>query len=320
MILSLAATLVHARPADADDEARAKEIGGRARVLATEGASNEDRSKLEEAIVLYKQAFGIDPNPIYQCNAGVAYKLIGDLPRAHALLAQCLQRLPAVQSSAVAPFRAQLDEVEAALPERHVAVDVITVPAGATLAVSTLAADERLVAPTVVWLPVGTHSVAATATGYQRATEEVSIAAVDITSHAKKRVRLSLTEKVGDTAVPAPRTVEGAAPQRSGGSGRTAAKITLGAGVLLAAGGGVFHALAYRTKNDIGATASDDEADLVDKLETQRAVSYSLYGLGAAALVTGAVLFYLSPKHADRIAIAPAPAGDGAVVWLDLSP
>jgi len=36
--------------------------------------------------------------------------------------------------------------------------------------------------------------------------------------------------------------------------------------------------------------------------------------------ITGAVLLYLSPRHGDRVTVVPGAGGDGASVWLDLSP
>jgi hypothetical protein len=52
--------------------------------------------------------------------------------------------------------------------------------------------------------------------------------------------------------------------------------------------------------------------------QTQRAVTLALYGVGAAAAITGAVLLYLS-SHDERVAVTPADGG-GAMVWVDLTP
>ena len=54
--------------------------------------------------------------------------------------------------------------------------------------------------------------------------------------------------------------------------------------------------------------------------KTQRAITVALYGAGLAAVVTGAILLKISPRHGERVGVSPTPDGEGAVMWLDLSP
>lgn len=290
----------------------------RALQLAQEGAAEGDHDKLAEAIRLFKQGYELNPHPVILCNIGQAYRVIGMLPRAHMMLSECMRRLPAVQPTAVASFRPVLDEIETLLPETHVAVDVVSTPTGARLGATVFADDETVQAPSVIWLPEGVHAITASFPGFADSRQDVTITAEDVAGHPRKSVRLELQpvdagrveRDVEPEPAPAPRD-----------SRRTIGWISLAGGVALLAGGGVMHAVAYDTRKDLVAGLSGDEYRQTRKtFETQRAVTLSLYGVGAAAAVTGAVLLYLSPRRRDRVRIEPAPGGDGATVWLDLSP
>jgi hypothetical protein len=308
-VLLVVACLATARPARADDVADAKKLAQQALELA----QTQEPDKLREAITLYKQAFALDPHPAYQCNIGLAYRLLDDLPRAHAMYSSCLVRLGARKPDAVPAMRAQLDEVEGMLPEKHVVVDVVTMPAAATLWASTLAEDETLVAPTTIWLPAGEHRITATASGYQVAEETVTVTAEEVAGHDKKKLRIEMKEKPREKDIV---TVETEVPTGR----RTAARIALIGGGAALLGGGVMHFFTYRTRQDLAELTGDAYQSKLPTFKTQRAVTIALYGAGAAAVVTGAILLKLSPRHGERVGVSPAPSGDGAMVWLDLSP
>jgi hypothetical protein len=289
----------------------------RALRLAQEGAAEGNHDKLTEAIGLFKQGYQLNPNPVILCNIGQAYRIMGQLPRAHMMMAECMRRLPAVQPTAVASFRPVLDEIEAALPEEHVAVDVVSTPEGARLGASVFADDETVQAPAVIWLPEGVHTITASFPGFADSRQEVTITGDDVAGHPRKSVKLELQpeETGGVDPIVEPEPIEPPDPRRKIGW------ISLAGGVALLAGGGAMHAVAYDTRKDLVDGLSGDAYRAKKKtFETQRAVTFTLYGVGAAAAVTGAVLLYLSPRHGDRVRIEPTPAGDGATVWLDLSP
>ena len=290
----------------------------RALELARQGAAEGNNDKLAEAIGLFKQGYELNPNPVILCNIGQAYRIMGQLPRAHLMMSECMRRLPAVQPTAVASFRPVLDELEAALPEKHVAVDVVSAPTGARLGASVFADDESVQAPAVIWLPEGVHTITASFPGFADSRQEVTITADDVAGHPRKSVKLELQpEDTGGVD----RIVEPEPEPEPSSSRRTVGWIAVAGGAALLAGGGVMHAIAYDTRKELVAGLSGTDYDETRKtFETQRAVTFSLYGVGAAAAVTGAVLLYLSPRHGDRVRIEPTPAGDGATVWLDLSP
>jgi len=300
--------LVSVARADGDARARAKEIAARARRAAEDGKTNGDKAQLKESIRLYREAYAADPNPLFDCNMALSYQVLDDLPRAHHLFTRCLARLPAVQPSAVAVFRPALDEVERRLPEHHVAVDIITTPAGASLAIPLLAGDVPPRAPTVVWLPVGEHRITASLAGYVDATTAVTITDADIAGHPRKRVSLAL-----EAAAPA--VVEKIVERPVESRRRTGAWIGLGGGAVLLAAGGVMHAVTYRTRSHLGTLTGAAYDDELPTFQTERAATFALYTAGAISAIVGAVLY----RHVDRISIEPHPKG-GAMLWVDLSP
>jgi len=230
------------------------------------------------------------------------------------MASECMRRLPAVQPEAVASFQPLLDGLEDELPERHVAVDVVSTPAGARVGASVFAPDERAIAPAILWLPEGAHTITASLAGHEDVTREVTITADDVAGHPRKSVKLELGAAPREVAEPAPPVVTAGSPRR------TAGWVTLGIGAVVLAGGGVMHAVAYRTRDELAGLSGEPYQDKLDTFRTQRGITYGLYGVGAAAAITGAVLLYLSPRHGDRVTVVPGAGGDGASVWLDLSP
>jgi tetratricopeptide (TPR) repeat protein len=292
-----------ARADDADD---VKRLSADARALAQEG-------KLTEAIALYRKAYDLSENPVFLCNIGLAYQLAGDLPRAHAQLTQCMPRLAAAMPEAVANFQQALDAVEKALPEKHVAVDVRSQPAGAMLDVDVLHGDVQPSAPAVVWLPAGAHAISASLAGRETASETVTITADDIAAHPKKSVTIRLPEARRDELPPPPPPIESASTKRRNGW------IAIGVGGALLAGGGVAHAIAYDTRSELAGTSGDAYHALYPKFRNQRAAAFALYGLGAAAAITGAVLIMTAPRPiAEHVTVAPTDDAAGAMVWLAL--
>jgi hypothetical protein len=123
-----------------------------------------DRAALTDAIALTKRAYAIDRDPVYLCNIGGFYKLLGDLPRAASFLGRCVQLLPATRPDELDRFSAVLADVERAVGDKNVPILVDVQPA-ALIGVSTFARDELVPAPALVWLPVGTHTITATVPG-----------------------------------------------------------------------------------------------------------------------------------------------------------
>lgn len=160
---SCASRAIQVGPAPPAARARAHALAVKAYDRAV-AADAGDHAALADAIALTKRAYAIDRDPVYLCNIGGFYKLLGDLPRAASFLGRCIQLLPATRPEELDRFAAVLAEVEHDVADDNVAILVDVQPA-ALISVSTFAADEQVPAPALVWLPVGTHTITAKVPG-----------------------------------------------------------------------------------------------------------------------------------------------------------
>lgn len=160
---SCASRPIHVGPASPATRSRARALAVKAYDRAV-AADAGDRVALTDAIALTKRAYAIDRDPVYLCNIGGFYKLLGDLPRAASFLGRCVQLLPATRPEEVDRFAAALAEVERAVGDKNVPILVDVQPA-ALIGVSTFARDELMPSPALVWLPVGTHTITASVPG-----------------------------------------------------------------------------------------------------------------------------------------------------------
>ncbi len=121
--------------------------------------------------------------------------------------------------------------------------------------------------------------------------------------------------------VPDPDPVVDPGPSDGGATGYdyVAWGLTIGGGVFLATGVALDVAGASLVDDFKAAASAGDEAayeSLRDDIEGRQLTVYTLYGIGAAATVTGVVMLLLAPDDAAT-AIAPAMLGPDAagVVW-----
>jgi hypothetical protein len=329
----VAIVLGHAGAARADDAAEAKALATRAVEAAGEGRSSGDKTRFAEAVSLFKRAFRLDPDPEYQCNIGIAYRDHGDLAQAHLFLGRCITRM----GGASAERKSALRNVHASLETRlreagFVPVDIASKPAGATVQVSAFADDDTFPAPWQVWLPPGEHTIAARAAGFAAAEEKISVQA----GAPSRSLTIALTREVAvpepakpEPAKPEPTTPEGAvvtqliAREAQPARGRGLGLGVLGAGLGVAAGGALFHVLAYRNiqridDDDLRGEAYDDVAGTA---RTQRALALGLYAVGAVGTAVGLYLVVGRRGSSEtRISIAPPPTGTGGVAWISFSP
>ncbi len=264
-----------------------------ARAVATRGTEAAASGDLRGAITLFKQARALDDRAEYLCNVGYAYQLLGELPRAHLFLSECLVRAAAMEATVADSFRGRLGDVEAALRAGGFApVDVTVVPRGAEVGASVFDDDETAPGPRILWLPPGRHTLTAAATGHQRRAVEIDVAGTE--RHA---VSIEL----------APAIVE-VPPRRN----RTPALVALAGGGVAVAAGGVFHALALGTRDDIAQNfPTEGSAREAREATWKRQVTGMTigYGVGAVALGVGAYLWWKSGRG-PRPLRAPA-GGDG---------
>jgi hypothetical protein len=160
---SCASRAIQVGPAPPAARARAHALAVKAYDRAIAAVAG-DHDAFADAIALTKRAYAIDRDPVYLCNIGGFYKLIGDLPRAASFLGRCVQLLPATRPEELDRFAAVLADVEHDIGDRYVPILVDIQPA-ALISVSTFAPDELVPAPALVWLPVGTHTITAKVPG-----------------------------------------------------------------------------------------------------------------------------------------------------------
>jgi tetratricopeptide (TPR) repeat protein len=121
---------------------------------------------------------------------------------------------------------------------------------------------------------------------------------------------------------PAPVVTTTVVHRGGGGGGKRIVGLVLGGvGLVVAGGGGYYAYVANARESDIsalfanGGTWSDEYARLYDEGRTARTRSIILLGAGGAAVVAGAVLYYLGVRDgaATQIEVAPATGGGATV-------
>jgi tetratricopeptide (TPR) repeat protein len=128
------------------------------------------------------------------------------------------------------------------------------------------------------------------------------------------------SEPVVAPAPPPPRPMPVAPPpeaERQGGGGglRVAGLVTAGLGVA-AVGGGVYFGLHARSlANEVADTYSMDK---VDQGQAANRNMYICYGVGAAAIVTGGVLYWLGARAGSDAPIAVAPVVGPTTAGLEM--
>lgn len=133
--------------------------------LVRDGARLGKAGDYEQAVDRFKRAEAMFSRAIHDCNIGLAYARWNKLGRAHAFLDRC-------RSRAVEALPAWVDKRARAVMEElrngsYAPVEILADHVGATIQVSTFAADEVFGAPRVVWLPFGEHVIVVSLSGYQ---------------------------------------------------------------------------------------------------------------------------------------------------------
>ncbi len=168
--LLLFALVASVAPAAADPE--------KARKLAEEGNAAVGAGDFKTAATKYTEAYREDTTKIdVFCNIGISYFKIGELPRAHLLLQQCIAR-----SSLGMTFKdtakAVVDSIEQTLREgKHTPVTIKVNPDNTSVVVVEFGEESKFVGDRTLWLPFGPHQVIARVEGFEPQT--ISILAAD---------------------------------------------------------------------------------------------------------------------------------------------
>ncbi len=282
-----------------------EEMRARGEQLAKDG-------RFTEAIDAFKAAERIEPRARHACLIALAYTRRELWPQAEIWLEQCETR--ATPSDPVPEWvpvaKQQLSERLATV--NVAAVEIKVEPAGTAvrLAVSSFAPDE-LFDPRTIHLPPGRHVIIATAEGFNDAQKTI-----EVVDKSPQQVTITMlpvtTNKHGTPLHPLPPPSK--VPLVVMGAG--------GGGVLI---GAILHATYYKNAHDKLAdarSAGDEETSgpLTDKWSRARAITISVYGVGAATLITGVILKATVFKQKEApVAVGVLPTDGGGMVSVEWS-
>ncbi len=300
--------------------------------LATQAAKSKNNAQTRQAIELFKRSFALDPNPLAECNIGIAYKTLGQLDRAHLFLGNCIARMGAARPKALAPMRKLQSGVERDLRSQgYWPLDVRTKPGGALVTADSFAKGEQFRAPRLVWLKAGEHKLTAHHDGYKRTTVPVSISATRsrfplVIELDKAPAKVTPNKDVDPPPVKTkpivdkPRPIEYDLKPAPRG---VAPLVTLSLGIAALAGGGIMHAIAFDKREDLKPMQAGSTRDAaVSTFENQRLAAIGLYAVGAIATGIGAYLYtrkrkMLRVERTPTLTVAPLANGSvGALVLV----
>ena len=271
-----------------DPRSVAEQLEAEAQALAASG-------DMAGAAAKFRAAHGLDPRPELLCNVGVAYHKAKDLPRAQLWLSQCLARGTSLDAEFVSGVRGVLVAAEDKLREgEFTPLDIVVDPAGATVVVDALGADDAFVGSRLVYVPFGTRTITVTSEGYRDRTETVEATARD-----QRAVRITLER------APAPV----ATPERP--SKTPAIIVTVATGVVGIAAGAAY-LQARKRAGDAGDAVEEMDFEAyttaVDKARNWQKLSWLGAGAAGAGAVAAGYLWYRATRT-PQLEVAPTEGG-----------
>jgi hypothetical protein len=272
----------------ADEQARGEE-------LAKEG-------RFEDAIMAFKRADRIQPRAGHACLIALAYTRRELWSQAELFLDLCRQR-----ANENDPLPKWFPRAEEEIKERLLAASVAPVtieirPSGAAakLTVSSFAPDE-VFEPRTIYLSIGSHVIFARADGYPDSQQTIQLR-----DKSPQRIVVDLQAAVVKPVQPPP------PPPPPPGKRGTALLIS---GIAAGALGGAAHLwMGYERRYLVDARATDNETlykTHSKRFDAARISAIGLYSVGAALLVTGAILRGTSP---ETTTVSAVPTGDGGAM------
>jgi tetratricopeptide (TPR) repeat protein len=244
----------------------------------------QDQGDYDQAVELYQKAYDLVPHPILVFNIGQAHRLAGRDEEALDAYKKYVELDP--KGAKAKEAQGFIKEIEPRVIKARAAAEEAA-KKQAELDAARKAAEEK-------------------AEAERKAREE---------AEAKRKADAEKRKKAGG-GEPAPKSNK-----------KMLGLIIGGSGLAVAAGGGVFGFLAMGAWGDAKdvcggelTCANQDDTDrandLADTASLYGNVSTVMIGVGAAALVTGAVLYFTAPKSGggDERAWMLVPTGDGAMV------
>jgi hypothetical protein len=310
--------------------------------LAAEAEAHGKKQQFADALRKYKEAAKLDPStPAYQCNIGMAYYALGDEARAHLYFGRCYQANHAWPSENVENV---FNYVVGVLGKQdYTPLKISGTPENAEVHITLYAEEGPLVAPVTVYLPFSNYEIEIRADGHESKTIPV-----EASNRNEKSIIYSLS--------PAPAHPGGddsGGPGAGGGNlvgsggevdkqvdtgGRKKWPLVLAGGGALAAVGGYFAFRAAEHKQDLlcdltiekgnceaplrsEAGIEEQADDYKGAMRTREILAYSLWGVGAAAIGAGLVLYFTQSdgdQSSSSVSVGAAPAPGGGMVTLSL--
>ncbi|MBX3217042.1 MAG: hypothetical protein KF850_33725 [Labilithrix sp.] len=315
------ATLVSsASVARADDDATSVAA---ARTIGLEGLRLAEAGNCKDAIDKLDRSEKLHHAPTTLAKLGECHIQGGRLVLGVEMLRRVVrEQLPAdaPPAFAAAKVRAQklVDETQPRIGQLRVTV---AVPPG-VVPVVTVDGDEIPAAMLDIDRPTdpGTHSVEATAPGYKKASQAVTLKdgerlAIQLTPEAAPSATPAATPAgaaPADAATPATPDAPSSTPRASSSTSRTVGWVLLGVGAAGLVTGGVAGGLALGTKSSLddacganrGACPPNQEGR-IDRLQRESLISTIGFTVGVVGAVGGAALLFFAPATKPAAATSP---------------
>ncbi len=272
-----------------------------AREAYTRGQALFAENKFAEAKTAFEQAYAAVPNPVVLLSIAESDVRLGNLEVALATFQRYLAERPD------APDRAEVEQKISELTATPATLVLTSEPAGAVIVLD--GRNTGKVTPAEIEALRGDHSIELSTAGYQKA-----MTAVTARIGARHELHVTLQPEP-----PAPAAPEPLVTAEADGSPTTALWIT---GVVGAAGlvtGTVLGFMVLAERSDFDAAPTADSADRGERLALFTDVAF---GVGAMALLTGAVIYLTAGdsveeaagEDAARLQLSPLASPDGAGV------
>lgn len=270
--------------------------------VADEVAAGEalaQKGRWTDAIVAFKRADEAGPRATHACLIGLAY-LRRELPtQARYYFDLCRAR--ATASDTLPDWLGLAEEQLASLSVNArlvpLTVRLRNAPADAKIELSAAPGEQFL--PLVLHLPPGKHLVTAHAAG-ARAVDAV----IELRDGSPRELVLAFAVPAA-SGKPAPPTRRDETPPSR------LPLVVGGLGAATLAGGLAYHLVAFKPARDELAAAPDPASydRLEGRFDRRRQILFAMYGVGAAAAVTGAVLHLTGTERSARAPIVTAQLG-----------
>jgi hypothetical protein len=274
----------------------------RARETYTNGRQLFDQGKYVEARAAFQEAYDLIPNPIVLISLAEIDLRLGKFDEAVDEFRLYLEKRPD------APERAEVEKKITELEATPTVLILSSDPTGARIVID--GKDTGQVTPAEVPVSRGEHALELSLDGYETTRETLTVRLGSRHELHAAMVQPSPPPAAAEPEPPAPVAVELEEPPT------TALWVT---GIVGAAGlisGTVLGFMALAERSDFDAEPTEDSADRGERLALFADVAF---GVGAMAIVTGAVLYLTSddeaaPADTAALSVAPAIGRDGAAV------